>query len=227
MERSSSVLKKSAACALAGTAINVSAAEAAPIYFTGPNVVYRADASTPTSDTPIDIDGDGNDDYRLSLSVWGSHPFPTTAQALWYSLGTNAVAFDRSIGLVPSVGMIGPASNFETFSTLVKDTEGFSGGYPWPNNGVMNPGFIGLRFQTNGQTHYGWASVGVNVSAYSGLAEAKVHGWAYEQTPDTAIAASMPTAEVDATPLPEPSTMALFALGSAGVAAFRRRRQQS
>lgn len=211
MERSSSALKKSSAYALASAALGVPAAEAAPIYFSGSGTVYRADKTRPLSSTPIDIDGNAVDDYQLDLFVGSSEIY-----ADWYSLDDNRV---RSTGssLIPALEggtVIGPGQKFKAKSDLAKMNAGGFGGN-WPND-LLDPRFVGLRFLIDDQTHYGWARVGVHLDFDDSVAEAKLYDWAYESTPDTAIT----------TPLPEPSTLALFALGAAGVAALKRRRRQ-
>lgn len=64
------------------------------------------------------------------------------------------------------------------------DTSGFLGTYAY--EGSMQPGdtaTFGVRFQINGNTHYGW----VNIT--EGLTNHSVNAWAYESTPNTPIAA--------------------------------------
>jgi hypothetical protein len=87
-------------------------------------------------------------------------------------------------------------------------------------NGVDS--YIGLVFQIGGQLHYGWALVNpayTSTGAFSGEAETQVKAFAYETTPGADILAGQTVS-----PIPEPSTLALLALGSVGLAIARRRR---
>jgi len=73
-------------------------------------------------------------------------------------------------------------------------------------------GYIGLRFLDSASaTHFAWADVILNANYTVTLL-----GFAYETTPGLSIKAGA---------IPEPSEIALFALGAAGVAAVRARRK--
>lgn len=214
MDRSRSVLKKSAACALAGTAFGVPAAEAAPIYFDAPDTIYRADATTPEVNVLFDIDGDSVDDY--SLDLFGG----TDAYAYWNILGSNQVVTSGSdVDALTGGVVVGPGQNYGSGGKLAKAKASGSTGGQWPSN-LVDPRFVGLQFLIGGQTHYGWARVGVDVDGPAGVAQGVVYDWAYDDTPGAAIT-TPGTASV-----PEPSSLALFALGAAGVAALKRRRRQ-
>ena len=170
MDRSRSVLKKSAACALAGTAFGVPAAEAAPIYFDAPDTIYRADATTPVVNVLFDIDGDSVDDYSLDL-LGG-----TDAYAYWTSLGSNSVVSTHLFDVEALGGgaLVGPAQSYKTNSQLAKmKADGTTGGQ-WPSN-LVDPRFVGLQFLIGGQTHYGWARVGVDVDGTAGVAQGVVY----------------------------------------------------
>jgi hypothetical protein len=87
---------------------------------------------------------------------------------------------------------------------------------PW--RGADNK-YLGLYFEIPGDGfHFGWARLSVS-AAPTTTAEATIHDWAYETTPDTAILAG-------ATSVPEPSslTLGVLALGAVGVAALVRSR---
>jgi hypothetical protein len=72
--------------------------------------------------------------------------------------------------------------------------------------------YVGLQFQTDGQTYYGWARVGAPAI---GLNAGWLYDYAYATTPNTPIMAGQ---------VPEPSAVALIILGGA-VALFRRNRK--
>ncbi|HEY6986850.1 MAG TPA: PEP-CTERM sorting domain-containing protein, partial [Bryobacteraceae bacterium] len=72
-------------------------------------------------------------------------------------------------------------------------------------NGSVAPGtfaFVGFRFNAADGVHFGWVRLAVN----AGLID--FDSAAYETTPNTAILAGA---------VPEPGTMALLALGAAGI----------
>jgi len=65
---------------------------------------------------------------------------------------------------------------------------------------------------------YGWAKVSTvtNLNEIGVSGDVILHGYAYESTPNTAIAAGA---------VPEPTSLAIFAMGGAGIAAWKRRRK--
>jgi hypothetical protein len=75
-----------------------------------------------------------------------------------------------------------------------------------------------LTFNLADGTHYGWAQVSANVDADS--ATFTLIDWAYQDVPNAEIKAG------EGAVVPEPSALALLALGAAGVAAVRRFRKQ-
>jgi MYXO-CTERM domain-containing protein len=78
----------------------------------------------------------------------------------------------------------------------------------WTSSGV---GFAGLRLDLGGTGgfNYGWARIDYNDDANT----MTLLDFAYETTPDVGIT----------TPIPEPHSLALAALGAAGIGALRRR----
>lgn len=90
--------------------------------------------------------------------------------------------------------------------------------------------YFGLEFQVNGQNLYGWVELTAYIS--SGIfvaAQTSVQDYAYQTTPGATILAGQTTDQTSQSDnaTPEPSTLALFALGATGVAAVRRRRTKN
>ena len=69
--------------------------------------------------------------------------------------------------------------------------------------------FLGVKFDLSGASFFGW--VGLEVEQHR--LTARVTAWAYEDT----------GAPIRAGEIPEPSPLALLAMGAAGIAALRRR----
>lgn len=84
----------------------------------------------------------------------------------------------------------------------------------WPNN---TPEFLGLSFQRSGLTYYGWAEISVDVTTQN--ATATLYEVAYNNV------AGQPITTPALASIPEPSSLALFALGAIGIAALKKRRK--
>jgi hypothetical protein len=80
-------------------------------------------------------------------------------------------------------------------------------------------GYVGLQFLIGGQVHYGWASFSITPpnQLFAGYNEV-LTGYAHNTIADATILAGQGT-------VPEPGTLGLLALGSLGLAFWRRRGQ--
>jgi hypothetical protein len=85
----------------------------------------------------------------------------------------------------------------------------------WVDNGTR--GYFGFSFdrEEDGRTVYGWADI-ERLSSSSG----KLHSWAYE---DSGGAIQVGSFSDGGSSVPEPGTLAMLAVGTAGVMALRRR----
>jgi len=131
------------------------------------------------------------------LSGHGDFHFDTSTADMT-NIGTGTGGYLFNLG-----ELIGANSNWSNTSNFVGTTD---------YSGIMNlgdSGIFGLSFQLAGQTHYGW----VNISENSGTQS--ILGWGYESIAGQAIAAGVTTS------VPEPSTLAIFALGIMGLASRR------
>lgn len=148
-----------------------------------------------TNDSGVTVTGPSTTQFVISKA--GGGPFDAYATAL----GSNA--------LISSSSNFGSATNSTKLSEWKKDW-GYSGNWS-PNNGEA---FLGIQFQVSTNTYYGFALIQTDVT--DPAASATLLETGYESTPNTGI--TTPTLT------PEPSTLALFALGAAGVLAAKRRR---
>jgi hypothetical protein len=108
--------------------------------------------------------------------------------------------------------------------------------------GLTPARYLGLKFQINGETHYGWARLNVQVNTTKLTIYSRLTGYAYETTPNTPIAAGQthsaseigtlaspqvtghhsPVASGYASETPALASLGLLAQGSQGLAAWRR-----
>ena len=82
--------------------------------------------------------------------------------------------------------------------------------------------YVGFRLHlsSNEDLVYGWAKLSIlgDLDDYPANGDLILHEWAYESTPNTPIAAGSAA-------VPEPTSLAIFAMGGVGVAAWKRRRK--
>ncbi|OJF70645.1 hypothetical protein BK026_18765 [Alteromonas sp. V450] len=111
------------------------------------------------------------------------------------NIGTGTGGYLFSLG-----EMIGASSNWSNTDFFVGTTD-YAGIMSFGESGIF-----GLSFQLAGQTHYGWVNISENDSGTQSIL-----GWGYESVAGRAIAAGV-------TDVPEPTTLAVFALGLMGLA---------
>jgi hypothetical protein len=123
---------------------------------------------------------------------------------------------------VPFGSMLGSFTTISGTSTFGATNSGYKLGKnktgapvlgDWAYGGI---GFLGVSFQLDGQTHYGWIELAINPSTLTGTL---IEG-AYESDPNTPI--------ITPQAIPEPSSLGLglLALGAVGVGALHRSRKK-
>lgn len=78
--------------------------------------------------------------------------------------------------------------------------------------------YLGLKFEVDGQTHYGWARMSVHVQGLSMRAD--ITGYAYETVPGQRIRAGQRMESVDAPAsdaIPNDGSLGALATGAAGL----------
>ena len=165
---------------------------------------------TSGSTNNLDFDSSGTDEYRIAHRTGPDRVFlkdstGTTTNSM-VTAGDNtpaALAFDD---------LIGPASTFAAAAdSYLTNPEGTPTGQFSADNVAGNTQYLGLRFQFEGsaQTYYGWAGVDItNASTRTG----QVTSYAYDNT----------GAAIRAGQVPDPSGLALLAIGAAATILRRR-----
>lgn len=143
---------------------------------------------------------------RRAVNLTQSNTFFTSGGPFFYYFSSSSIS---SIG----------CADFASIGALFATYEGY---YELSGSGL---GYLGIKFDLDGDTNtvndsvLGWihiSEVGQNLSSFT------IDGWAYEGDP------TITSIHIDnSQPIPEPSTLALFATGVAGLAAIRRRRRKS
>lgn len=204
----------SAKAAIQGTALSPH------VTLTGPNSRY-----------PIDFNVDGATDVSIHLLTTSGSSSRTDYQRYWdtttfdLTMGSCQVGTALPAALPAALNLGDPVAEpywrappgllarhhheVVTAGTAVLDTtsqDGYFLGAP--------DKFLGVKFQVGPDTHYGWVQLGLDALASEGT----ITGYGWNDTPDGPIAAG---------DVPEPSSLALLALGAAGVAARRRKKRSA
>jgi hypothetical protein len=187
--------------ALAGGVVT-SAAASAQVAYTDvtPDAVITTGG---TSQYTLDIDGDLTAEMAFIVQeasgvtgTYAGYTYTATYGAAAAAFGTSAASTNGwmastsgDIANLSTSNMIGSSGSFNQ-SQGVMGIEGdllfFGNTYPISSGNFLGQeGFVGVRFDISGSTHYGWARVEVSADGKT----LTVKDYAYDQTAGTAIAA--------------------------------------
>lgn len=217
-----SLEKKLIRYAIAGGAVLAAPAYADSIIgYNGPPIL----PATPGGQASLTVDGvtfDFNGTQQFAIGTGTTWEISNT----WNSPGggdltSTALAYGSPVANANYIG--GPSVlNQGQYAKLAKGSPGIVSNVMGPvPNGIDT--YLGLKFTVSSQTHYGWVELnselisvpGAEMPPY-GLAQTEIVNYAFNSAPGADITVGAGT--------PEPSTLALFALGAVGLAAIRRRR---
>lgn len=175
----------------------------------------------------IDLNGDGVNDFRLTNGAQFTYYHGIVAGlSVAGSARGNGIAVGPAGAIALNSGaVIGHNAKFASHGVMASFCETYYGCFT--NHGKWKHAtdkFLGLVFDINGQPHYGWAELTVD-AIFGKQIDATLLGFAYETVPNKAITAGQTSGDLEPATTPEPGTLGLLALGAAGLALWRRKRE--
>ena len=171
----------------------------------------------------IDLNHDGVTDIiltneeNLNTSVWSQSIFVAGGMrhdSVITSHTNNALA-------LPAGAPIGSSQPFSLVGFMADRWRAYLGTHGSGGNWIHAKNrYLGIRFEINGETHYGWARIDVDVTANS--IRTLLTGYAYNTVAGQGILAGQTSAsDASVEPSLEPATLGRLALGSTGLESWR------
>jgi hypothetical protein len=215
----------------AGLAI-VPAAQAEVVFTPSTAQCVRYSGYDSYDSLQIDLNNDGTTDFTLSCSYARSGSNAAGSYLGMKGAVPSNVTLESTGGLPAALrrgAKIGSSARFGTYGLMAKNLIGYSIWTKGNFDGVSNR-ILGVRFQINGEAHYGWIGFRYAYASYATLV-----GWAYETIPNKPIYAgakrgmnSNSDGDVDTNAavmhLAEPTSLELLAAGDVAMPEWRRRR---
>ena len=148
----------------------------------------------------LDLNHDGVKDFSFSAYYEVGMSSQFAFMRCWPQAGNSVWGQAYEAALRPGV-RIGPGGRFKLrhlSMARVSTVQGHSSfDAPWANGGRgVTDRYLGLKFQINGETHYGWARLSVQVSQLH--ITGTLTGYAYETIPGKGIVAGRTTGKTNA-----------------------------
>lgn len=181
----------------------------------------------------LDLNGDGIDDFVFSNRFAGSPRQATSSFRTSAFLSISPVAQTNEVwgagGLVsalPAGVKLGPGGKFAVSQFDMGGVSAIDGNHPvyggqWaPPGGSVKNHYVGLKFVIDGQIHFGWARLSVEVrQTKDGGVKAALTGYAYETEVNKPIETGKTSGPDVASS--QSATLGQLALGAAGLVARR------
>ncbi len=205
---------------MAGLGLIPEPADGTVIHVDGPLVV----PIDSVRDVFWDVDGDTFTDFRLRAWSYTSATFSddrTNVAIRSHNFNRNRAV---SAGLPPGFA-VGPTLAAYTWTNVLTLATGYGSrnvfflADNFESDAGTHEGFVGLEFGILGGDTYGWARIRVDLAQPD--RSLTVLEWAYEDEPGVPI--TIPAAASE----PGASGLALLAMGAAGLAEWRRRRERA
>jgi hypothetical protein len=194
------------------------------IVYTNPDDQFIFNAGS----IDIDLNGDAITDFTLRINDLpppGPEGTGVARELVITDTGNAVVANSYAATLLASTN-IPDGVNFQTLGTQRLAYTNYISYSNYTTRGPWIPtfqGMLGLRFEIDSSTHFGWARL--NVFGGEGDISVALTDFAYEACAGKGIHAGSTTGGADCTPVPAPGSLGLLALGAAGLAAWRLRRR--
>jgi hypothetical protein len=197
----------------AGALAAGSAAYATPVRFDNSSLTFEWSIDT-LLDVTLSAPSQGSADaYR---SLWQYELDEGSGKRVLYGWGSfysSEPAVDGvNLGYFASGETIGPGNDWYYAGRAATD----------PGTGTFSPnflqGYLGVRFGDNVDWNYGWIDARWNPTAQ----RFDAYAWGYETELNTDIEAG-----AEGSAIPEPGTLAMFAIGAAALTVARRRRRKA
>jgi hypothetical protein len=212
------------------TAVLAGAALAFPLSAKAGTVIYSGIQDITLSSTSTDVtgsislDGSANDfSFDASFASLTDTVTPLMVGANPLNAYVSATSLSNDPEALSVGATIGPSQNYSTGTGTLQLTGPLLQKGPWPKY-PNSLAYLGVEFYIGTDLYYGWigltACTDDEPNSCDPSSSIVIQDWAYQSTPGMAITAGQ--GEV-----PEPSTLALFALGAVGLAALRARRKRA